>query len=62
MQGKADRTVKVNSATYLYEQLKCVPETQKEILWLPEAWHVVTLDYARETVYEKCLEFFEKQF
>ena len=62
VQGKADHTVKVKSATYLYEHLKCVPETQKEILWLPEARHVVTLDDARETVYEKCLEFFERQY
>ena len=62
VQGKADRTVKPQSATYIYEQLTQVPEKQKEILWLPEARHVVTLDDARETVYEKCLEFFEKQY
>ena len=62
VQGQKDHTVKAQSATYLYEQLKCVPETQKEILWLPEARHVVTLDDAREMVYEKCLEFFEKQY
>ena len=62
VQGQKDHTVKAQSATYLYEQLKCVPETQKEILWLPEARHVVTLDDAREMVYEKCLDFFEKQY
>ena len=62
VQGNADHTVKPHSTTYIYEQLKQVPEKQKEILWLPEARHVVTLDDARETVYEKCLEFFEKQY
>ncbi len=62
VQGQKDHTVKSQSATYLYEHLKCVPETQKEILWLPEARHVVTLDDGREMVYEKCLEFFEKQY
>ena len=62
VQGQKDHTVKAQSATYLYEQLKCVPETQKEILWLPEARHVVTLDDVREMVYEKCLDFFEKQY
>ena len=62
VQGNADHTVKPESATYIYEQLKQVPEKQKEILWLPEARHVVTLDDSRETVYEKCLEFFEKQY
>ena len=62
VQGNADHTVKPHSATYIYEQLKQVPEKQKEILWLPEARHVVTLDDSRETVYEKCLEFFEKQY
>jgi carboxylesterase len=62
VQGNADRTVKPESATYIYEHLKCVPDKQKELLWLPEARHVVTLDDARETVYEKCLEFIEKQF
>ena len=62
VQGNADHTVKPHSTTYIYEQLKQVPEKQKEILWLPEARHVVTLDDSRETVYEKCLEFFEKQY
>ena len=62
VQGNADRTVKPESATYIYEHLKRVPDKQKELLWLPKARHVVTLDDARETVYEKCLEFIEKQF
>ena len=62
VQGNADRTVKPESATYIYEHLKRVPDKQKELFWLPEARHVVTLDDARETVYEKCLEFIEKQF
>ena len=62
VQGNADHTVKPESATYIYEHLKRVPDKQKELLWLPEARHVVTLDDARETVYEKCLEFIEKQF
>ena len=62
VQGKADHTVKPRSATYIYQQLNYVSDKQKEIFWLPEARHVVTLDDARETVYAKCLEFFEKQF
>ena len=62
VQGNADHTVKPQSATYIYEHLNHVPEKQKEILWLQEARHVVTLDDARETVYKKCLEFFEKQY
>lgn len=62
VQGKADYTVKPKSAAYIYEKLKRVPEEQKEILWLPEARHVVTLDDARETVYESCLAFFKKSF
>ena len=62
VQGNADHTVKPESATYIYEHLKRVPDKQKELLWLPKARHVVTLDDARETVYEKCLEFIEKQF
>lgn len=61
VQGKADHTVAPRSADYIYEQLTVVPDSQKEILWLPESRHVVTLDDARETVYETCLEFFEKQ-
>jgi carboxylesterase len=62
VQGKADHTVKPQSAAYIYEQLKRVPDNHKEILWLPDARHVVTLDDARETVHEKCLEFFERTF
>ena len=62
VQGNADHTVKPESATYIYEHLKRVPDKQKEILWLPETRHVVTLDDTREKVYEKCLEFFERQY
>ena len=62
VQGNADRTVKPQSASYIYKQLKKVPDTQKEIFWLPDARHVVTLDEARKTVFEKCLAFFEKRF
>lgn len=62
VQGKADHTVKPQSATYIYRQLKRVPDHYKEIFWLPDARHVVTLDDARETVYDTCLEFFERIF
>ena len=59
-QGDADNTVKPESAAYIYEHLKNVPDAQKELFRLPGARHVLTLDDARKTVYEKCLEFFEK--
>ena len=62
VQGRADHTVKPQSAAFIHEQLNHVPDKRKEILWLPEARHVVTLDDAREAVYEKCLGFFDKQY
>ena len=62
LQGDADRTVKPESAAYIFEHLQNVPDAQKEIFRLPGARHVLTLDDAREKVYEMCLEFFEKNF
>ena len=62
IQGKADHTVKPQSATYIFERLKRVPNKRKEIFWMPNTRHVVTLDEERETVYQKCLVFFKSRF
>lgn len=62
VQGLADHTVAPKSAAYIYEQLACVPEPRKELLWLPESRHVVTLGEEREKVFAACLQFFEKDF
>ena len=60
VQGKMDHTVNPKSATYLYEALRNVPESQKIILWLPASRHVVTLGEEREKMYEECLRFFNQ--
>ena len=60
VQGEQDHTVKPESATYIYERLQNVPAAQKEILWLQNSRHVVTLDVEREKVYAACLRFFEE--
>ncbi|HCJ91509.1 MAG: alpha/beta fold hydrolase [Acidaminococcaceae bacterium] len=60
VQSRSEHTVKPKSATYIYDHLVCVPAQEKEILWLPQSGHIVTLGDERERVFAKCLEFFKK--
>lgn len=59
IQSERDHTVNPKSAWYIYRRLKQVPAAQKEILWLADSGHIITLDTARERVFARCLAFFE---
>ena len=60
VQSRSEHTVKPKSATYIYDHLVHVPAREKEILWLHQSGHIVTLGDERERVFAKCLEFFKK--
>jgi carboxylesterase len=53
-----DHTAHPDSARFIYDH---VGSTDKELVWLERSFHVITLDYERETVFEKTYEFIEKR-
>lgn len=57
MQSKVEHTVKPESAEFLYRNL--TGTQQKELFWLYESGHVITLDNERETVFAKTAEFLQ---
>lgn len=58
VQSKVERTVKPESATYIFNNLTGVED--KELLWLYGSGHVVTLDKERNVVFEAIVEFLRK--
>lgn len=59
IQSERDHTVNPKSALYIYRRLKKVSPKNKEIFWLGDSGHILTLDMARERVFARCLSFFE---
>ena len=57
MQSKKDHTIKVNSAECLYEN---IASADKNIIWLEESGHVITLDKERDIVFSEALKFIQK--
>lgn len=60
VQSKDEKTVEPDSARYIYQRLRSVPPAEKELLWLENSGHIVTLGEAREVVFARCLAFFSK--
>ena len=60
IQSKDEKTVAPESARYIYQRLRSVPPSQKELLWLENSGHIVTLGEAREVVFARCLAFLDK--
>lgn len=58
IQSTVEHTVKPESAEYIFRNLTGTQE--KELVWLHESGHVITLDKERETVFSKVLEFVRK--
>lgn len=58
IQSKVERTVKPESAEFIYRNLTGTQE--KQLVWLYECGHVITLDNERETVYAEIEEFLRK--
>jgi len=57
MQGAQDRTIPSDSAQYFFDH---VASKDKELLWLPNSGHTITVDLEREAVWEKAYEFIQK--
>lgn len=58
VQSRNDHTVKAESGEYIYEQ---VSSAEKEILYLGQSGHLVTLDIERNTVFAKVAEFLAQE-
>lgn len=58
MQSKVEHTVKPESAEYIFHNLTSAQD--KEIHWLYQSGHVITLDKERETVFDKIIGFVRK--
>lgn len=58
VQSRSEHTVRPDSASYIYDHLTGVPAGAREILWLDQSGHIVTLGQERERVFAKCLSFF----
>lgn len=56
VQSRKDHTVKPQSAAYIYER---AGSACKEIFWLEESGHLLTLDCEREAVFARVADFLE---
>lgn len=57
VQSKNDHTVKYHSAAYIY---RSAGSKEKELFWLENSGHLVTLDTEKEIVFAKIMEFLDK--
>jgi carboxylesterase len=57
MHGRQDHTVPAASSQVIYDS---VGSTDKELVWLERSYHVITLDYERDQVFERTFEFIRK--
>lgn len=58
MQGRQDHTVQPRSAQYIYDR---VASKEKNIVWLEESGHVITIDIEREQVFTEVSKFLRNQ-
>jgi len=54
MHGRQDHTVHPDNAQYIYDH---VASTDKELVWLDRSYHVVTMDYEKDTVFDRTYDF-----
>ena len=58
MQGRQDHTIQPRSAQYIYDR---VASKEKNIVWLEESGHVITIDIEREQVFTEVSKFLRNQ-
>lgn len=56
-ESKEDHVVPPENATYIYEN---VSSADKELVWLENSYHVATLDYDKQKIFEESFEFFSR--
>lgn len=54
VQSRNDHTVRPKSARYIYDRVSSI---QKQLIWLEESGHIVTLDLERDQVFEVVADF-----
>lgn len=54
MHGRKDHTVPASNAQLIYDTVGSI---DKELVWLERSYHVVTLDYDRQEVFDRTLRF-----
>ncbi|BCJ86939.1 alpha/beta hydrolase [Effusibacillus dendaii] len=57
LQSEQDKTVKPESAKYIYEHIR---SKQKEIRWYPNSGHILPVDHDKEQVFADILAFLQK--
>ncbi len=55
--AREDHVVHPSNATYILEQ---IGSSEKELIWLENSYHVATLDYDRELIFEKTAQFMQQ--
>ena len=56
--SRNDHTVHPSNAQYIYDT---VASEDKELVWLERSYHVVTLDYEKEEIFERTYEFIKER-
>lgn len=55
--SRQDHVVPIGNTQRIYDRIS---SSEKEIVWLERSYHVATLDYDRQTIFERSAEFFRK--
>ena len=58
MHSKNDHTAHPDNAQMIFDEIK---STDKELVWLDRSYHVITVDYERDQVYDKTLTFMKER-
>ena len=56
--SRNDHTVHPSNAQYIYDT---VASKDKELIWLERSYHVVTLDYEKEEIFERTYQFIKER-
>jgi carboxylesterase len=56
--GRQDHTAPPDGSELIMEK---VASNDKELIWLERSYHVITMDYERQEVFERTLEFIQKR-
>jgi carboxylesterase len=55
--SRQDHVVPIGNTQRIHDRIS---STEKEIVWLEQSYHVATLDYDKEIIFERSAEFFRK--
>ena len=57
MHGRNDHTARPFNARLVYDSIS---SSDKQLIWCERSFHVITLDYDRDLVFEKTFEFIKE--